>query len=61
MALQARALTLSSSVTMSSAPPAFFQLLPWPLATPTPITPWLCPPGKEPDLVSDVLSCPVPG
>ncbi|GAB1292396.1 Tumor necrosis factor receptor superfamily member 19L [Apodemus speciosus] len=26
------------------------MLLPWPLATPTPITPWLCPPGKEPDL-----------
>jgi hypothetical protein len=49
---------LSSSVTMSSVPPAFFQLLPWPLATPTPITPWLCPPGKEPDPVSDVLSCP---
>lgn len=40
------------------APPAFFQLLPWPLATPTPITPWLCPPGKEPDLVSHVPSCP---
>ncbi|XP_055479249.1 tumor necrosis factor receptor superfamily member 19L [Psammomys obesus] len=27
-----------------------FVLLPWPLATPTSITPRLCPPGKEPDL-----------
>ncbi|XP_075827701.1 tumor necrosis factor receptor superfamily member 19L isoform X3 [Microtus pennsylvanicus] len=27
-----------------------FVLLPSPLATPTSITPWLCPPGKEPDL-----------
>ncbi|XP_048644049.1 tumor necrosis factor receptor superfamily member 19L isoform X6 [Marmota marmota marmota] len=25
-------------------------LLPWPLATATPTTPWQCPPGEEPDL-----------
>lgn len=30
----------------------FFQLLPWPLATPTSTTPWQCPPGEEPSLVS---------
>lgn len=36
-----------------SAPcPLSFQLLPWPLATPTPTAPWQCPPGEEPDLVS---------
>uniref|UniRef100_A0A452TZK1 Tumor necrosis factor receptor superfamily member 19L n=1 Tax=Ursus maritimus TaxID=29073 RepID=A0A452TZK1_URSMA len=28
----------------------FFQLLPWPLATPISTTPWQCPPGKEPNL-----------
>lgn len=30
----------------------FFQLLPWPLAMPTSTTPWHCPPGEEPNLVS---------
>lgn len=36
--------------------PLFFQLLPWPLAMPTSTTPWQCPPGEEPNLVS--LPCP---
>lgn len=35
----------------------FFQLLRWPLATPTSRTLWRCPPGEEPSLVS----CPVLG
>uniref|UniRef100_A0A8D1UD14 Tumor necrosis factor receptor superfamily member 19L n=1 Tax=Sus scrofa TaxID=9823 RepID=A0A8D1UD14_PIG len=34
----------------SACPALFFQLLPWPLATPTSTPPWQCPPGEEPKL-----------
>ncbi|KAB1272997.1 Tumor necrosis factor receptor superfamily member 19L [Camelus dromedarius] len=39
----------------------FLALLPWPLATPTSTTPWQCPPGEEPNLVSSPYSSASPG
>lgn len=45
----------------SACPALFFQLLPWPLATPTSTPPWQCPPGEEPKLVSSPARLPFLG
>ncbi|XP_047608725.1 tumor necrosis factor receptor superfamily member 19L isoform X2 [Phacochoerus africanus] len=58
---EAEPLALASVLPPCACPALFFQLLPWPLATPTSTPPWQCPPGEEPKLVSSPARLPFLG